>query len=103
MKKGKAAEELSSRLRQLLLAEEQRKAQTDSNLEENAEPEARAAQPAGPKGEVGEDAPGPRVVRRRGAGEDGEDGTQDLGCTEREADVESGHRLQEDHAEADAL
>ncbi len=94
---------IRSRLRQLLLSEEQGEAYTNDDLEENAQPEAGAVQATSPEREVGEDAAGSGFIWGGGSGQDSEDGTEHLCGAECEADVESRHCLQEDHAEAYTL
>ena len=92
-----------SRLRQLLLPEPAEEARADDDLRNQADPEPRFLQTVQTDGQVGEDGARTRRVGSAGASDDGGDGSQDLGAHQSEYHVEAGQRLEEDHAEADAL
>lgn len=92
-----------SRLRQLLLPEPPEEARTHDDLRNQADPEPRFFQTVQTNRQIREDGAGTSGVGSAGASDDGGDGSQDLRTHQGEDDVEARQRLEEDHAEADAL
>lgn len=92
-----------SRLRQLLFPEPSEEARAHDDLRQQSDPEPRVPQTVQAYRQVREDWAGTRGVGGAGASDDGGDGPQNLRADQGEDDVEAGQRLQEDHAEADAL
>lgn len=92
-----------SRLGQLLLPEPAEEARTHNDLGDQPDPEPGFFETMQTECQIREDGAGPGGIRRAGAGDDGGNGAQDLRAHQSEHDVEPSQRLEEDHAEADAL
>ena len=94
----------TSRLAQLLLAEEHEEAHRNGQLKQERDPKPGLPQARPGIGrEIREHVPGPDGIGRGGAGQDRGHGAQHLARQQGEEDMEARHRLQQDHAEADAL
>jgi len=92
------------RLTQLLLPKKRKEPHTNPHLQHQRDPEPALPQPLQHAGrEIREHIPGANFIRRRRTRQDSRDGAEDLRRDERKRDVDARQRLQQDHAEADAL
>lgn len=93
-----------SRLTQLLLPEKHKESNRHGQIHQQCHPEPRFPKPwHGAGREIGEDITGANLIGRCCPRQDGGDGTEHLSRNEREENVEASQRLQQYHAEPDAL
>ena len=103
-KKNPRWSHMISRLTQLLFPEKHKEPNGNRQIHQQRQPKRRLAKSRHGAGrEIREDGARTNLIRRRGAREDGGDGTEHLRGDEGEEDVEAGQGLQQDHAESDPL